>query len=260
MTSGLGPRGEPPAVTGAEGSAAHRPVRCALVAQSFAALIDQLLADPPAIHAMDGSQDPELGVWSTDRDCYMFVAEQVTTGSATLETGSGLSTVLLAAAGARHTCVTPAQEEADRILAYCARRGIDTASLTFELGCSDEVLPRLSSVTAFDLVLIDGNHGFPTPMLDWYYAGSLLRRGGVLVIDDIPLPAVAHLVAFIDGDPRWEKCQRTPKWAAFRRLDEGTLRQDWFEQGFYTAPPPRDLASLLARSIGKIRRTLRSAH
>jgi predicted O-methyltransferase YrrM len=202
---------------------------------------------------MDGSDDPELGVWSTDRDCYVLLADHVIAGARTLETGSGLSTVVLAAAGARHTCVTPAQAEADRILAYCADHDIETGLLNFEIGCSDEVLPRVSQ-QPLDLVLIDGNHGFPTPMLDWYYAGSSLRAGGLLVIDDIQLPAVAHLCSFVDRDPRWATLRRTAKWVAYRRLNEGDLRQDWFEQPFYSAASG---GRLVTRAVRKFRRLLR---
>jgi predicted O-methyltransferase YrrM len=226
------------------------------VLESDAALVDGLLAEPPVVHAMDRSDDPELGVWSTDRDCYLLLAEHAGPGARTLETGSGLSTVLLAAIGARHTCVTPAQAEADRIVAYCADHGIDTESLTFEIGYSDEVLPRLPREALLDLVLIDGNHGFPTPMLDWYYAGSRLRPAGLLVIDDVALPAVAHLCAFVDRDPRWAIHRRTEKWIAYRRVTEGHLRQDWFDQPFYKSPAPAGLAALPARVVRKIRRTL----
>lgn len=76
--------------------------------ESRLALVDRLLAEPPAIHAMEPGDDPQMGVWSTDRDCYLLLAETAGPGSCTLETGSGLSTVLLAAVGAHHTCVTPA--------------------------------------------------------------------------------------------------------------------------------------------------------
>src|ERR671921_263937 len=99
--------------------------------------------------------------------------------------------------GVVHTCVTPSQSEADRIIAYCAGHGISTESLTFEIGCSDEVLPRLRSEPALDLVFIDGNHGFPTPMVDWYFAASRLKPGGLLVLDDVALPAVSHLRRFL---------------------------------------------------------------
>jgi predicted O-methyltransferase YrrM len=223
-----------------------------MLPQTASALVDRIFAEPPRIHAMDTSDDPALGVWSTDHDCYVLLAGHIGPGKRTLETGSGVSTVLFAAAGARHTSVTPAHAEADRILAYCAEQGIETGSLEFEIGCSDEVLPRLPD-EQFDLILIDGNHGFPTPILDWYYAASRLRSGGLLVIDDIQLPAVAHLCAFIDRDPRWNTFSRSDKWIAFTRINEGLLRQDWFEQPSYAATSNR---GLVIRAARKIRRRL----
>jgi predicted O-methyltransferase YrrM len=221
-----------------------------------ASFIDVLLANPPALHAMAEGDDPELGIWSTDRDCYLLLTEVAGPGTRTLETGSGLSTIVLAAAGAVHTCVTPARAEADRILAYCAEHGIDTGTVAFEIGGSDDVLPRLIHEPPLDLVLIDGNHGFPTPMIDWYFAGSRLRRDGTIVIDDIALPAVAHLCAFIDRDPRFAAHRRTEKWAAYRKLTDDNLRQDWFEQCFYASPSPASLTGLAGRALRKARHTL----
>lgn len=220
------------------------------------AIVDRLLADPPAVHAMALGPDAEIGVWSTDRDCYLLLAEHAVPGTHTLETGSGLSTILLAALGVDHTCITPSQDEPDRILAYCTDHDIGTSSLTFEIGCSDDVLPRMRREPLLDLVLIDGNHGFPAPILDWYYAGSRLAPGGLLVFDDAPLPAVAHLCAFVDRDPRFSLHRRTAKWVAYRRLGGGDLRQDWFEQGFYTAPAPPGVAAIPGRALRKLRRTL----
>src|SRR5256885_429513 len=52
----------------------------------------------------------------------------------------------------------------------------------------------------------------PVPMIDWYYAGSRVRQNGVLVLDDIQLPAVAHLRRFVNADPRWAVLRGTDKW------------------------------------------------
>ena len=109
---------------------------------------------------------------------YMLLAEEAGPGTRSLETGSGLSTVLLAALGAQHTCVTPSLAEAQRIEAFCVDRGIDTSSLAFRIGASDEVLPGLCDQPPLDLVFIDGGHGYPTPMIDWYYTGGRLRTDG----------------------------------------------------------------------------------
>jgi predicted O-methyltransferase YrrM len=207
---------------------------------------------------MDAGPDPDVGLWSTDRECYLLIADTVAPGMQTLETGSGLSTVLFAAAGAEHTCVTPSVEEADRILAYCDGHGISTDALHFELGGSDEVLPRLADGPALGLVLVDGNHGFPTPMIDWYYAGSRLAPGGLLVIDDVALPAVAHLCSFIDRDPRFTLHRRTAKWTAYRATNGGSLRQDWFEQRFYTSQASIGLRSVPGRAARRIAREVRA--
>src|SRR4051812_7750680 len=175
-------------------------------------LVDRLIADPPAVHAMHVGDAATIGLWSTERACYRFIAEHTKAGDRTLETGSGLSTVLFAALGARHICVTPSRDEADRILEYCATHDIPTTDLDFRIGCSDDVLPHLDASSELDVVLIDGNHGFPTPMIDWYYAASRLRAGGVLVVDDVALPAVAHLCLFVDRDERFGSVARPNKW------------------------------------------------
>src|SRR5262249_4606971 len=159
-----------------------------------------------------------------DRDCYELLARSCGPGSRTLETGLGISTVLLIRLGAQHTCVTPFESEADRLYAYCDERRIATDRFHLILGQSEQILPQLSGT--LDLVLIDGGHAFPIPMLDWYHAGSRLRRGGFVVIDDLHLPAVRVLTRYLDGDPRWALRHRTVKWCAYERLSEGPFQDE----------------------------------
>lgn len=219
-----------------------------LLADRLAA-VDRLLADPPHVHTMDAGPDPALGVWSTDESAYRFLAEHVDTGARTLETGLGISTALFATLGAVHRCVAPGVAEAERLTAYCAARGIDLARVTFDQVGSHEALPRLTG--ELDLVLVDGGHAFPLPIIDWFYAGSLLRQGGLMVVDDLPLPGVRPLLRFLEQDPRWERVGGTPKWGAWRRRTGGTLAEDWTEQPHYRADlSGRELALALA---GKLR-------
>lgn len=219
-------------------------------------VLERILADPPVVHPMDRSNAPEMGVWSTDESCYRFMAERCGPGTRTLETGSGLSTVLLTALGAEHICCTAGQEEADRVLAHCASRGIDADRLRFEVGSSHDTLPPLERAgLQRDLVLIDGSHAFPLPVVDWFYAASMLSSGGVLVVDDVDLPAVRVLVRFLDQDPRWTALAGTRKWRAWRRERGGTLSEDWTEQPFYVER--RDQLRRLARKVpGKVRHEL----
>jgi predicted O-methyltransferase YrrM len=102
------------------------------------------------------------------------------------------------------------------------------------VGPSHDTLPTIErSGEVRDLVLIDGSHGFPLPMVDWFYGAATLREGGILVVDDVNLAAVRALRGFLDQDPRWEPLAGTDKWRAWRRLHSGTLLEDWTEQVFY---------------------------
>jgi hypothetical protein len=139
----------------------------------------------------------------------------------------------------------PSQPQVDILRRYCDERGIGTEGLRVELGRSEDALPNLR-IEALDVFLIDGSHGFPTPMVDWFYGARLLRRGGALVLDDRQLPAVAALVDYLDADPRWLGLKRTPKWAAFERRSDGDLAEDWYDQGFYSRSA--GLRAVLART------------
>lgn len=217
------------------------------------ATVERILADPPVVHPMEASATPRMGVWATEPSCYRFLAEHCPPGTRTLETGSGLSTVLFAALGADHVCCTAGQEEADRVLEHCRSRGIDTAGLRFEVGSSHRTLPPLEAAgLERDLVLIDGSHAFPLPAVDWFFAGSMLGAGGILVVDDLQLPAVQVLVRFLDQDPRWVWRGGTTKWRAWARTRGGTLSEDWTEQPFYRSARDRLLAPG-RRVAGKVR-------
>jgi hypothetical protein len=195
------------------------------------AIVDQLLADPPVVHSMDAAGT--LGVWSTEPDCYRFIADHCSEGAATLETGAGLSTILFAALRTRHSCVTPLQAEVDRVLEYCRSRSISTDLVRFCVERSDQALPTLDTPD-LDLVLIDGGHGFPMAMIDFFYAGGRLGRGGVLILDDVELPAVRLVADFCDLDEQWKQLTRTSKWGAWERRSVGPLLDDHFDQPFLT--------------------------
>ena len=202
-------------------------------------LVARLMADPPRVHPVEGPTTPDerMGLWGTERACYELIASRCRPGMRTLETGLGLSTALFAALGTRHTCIVPFAEEADRLFRYCAERGIPTDGVELVVGWSDELLPALK-VEGLQVFLIDGSHGFPHPTLDWYYGAPHLELGGLLVVDDRQLPAVRMLTDFLDRDPRWGTVSSAPNWAAYERLAEGGVREDWWEQPFVPGSLP----------------------
>jgi predicted O-methyltransferase YrrM len=217
------------------------------------ALVSKLLADPPLVHPTQGEHTPDsdLSVFHTDRACYELIAETVNQGDTTLETGLGVSTALFASLGAKHHCVVGFSSEVERLRAYFKDRAIDDAQVHFHVGWSDEMLPTLADDGPLDALLIDGGHGFPTPILDWYYAGSRLRAGGLLILDDVQLPAVSMLDDVLRRDDRWSEVRRTWKWVAYRRDSEGSLREEFFRQ------PHMQEARTLRAQLRRVRRRLR---
>ena len=209
--------------------------------------LQRLFADPPLVHTRpDGSR---AHVWHTAPYCYRFMAHLVSAGSRTLETGCGLSTAMFAGLGTDHCAVFASDEEAAALREWCAALQVSTDNLELRIAFSTDALPTMHG--PLDLVLIDGAHSFPTPVIDWFYAGGRLVRGGVLVVDDVQLPAVQVLLEFLDADPRWEHIAGDAKWRAYRRLSEGSLVEEWTMQAFWRPPRPRGLAR---RITGRIRR------
>ena len=226
------------------------------------ALTRRILDSPPVVHP----DSLNKSVWSTEDSCYEFMARRVEPGYRTLETGVGISTVLFAGWGCQHFAIVPYAHEAKSIQDYCSEIGIDTSSLTFDLRASEVALPdlALSQPVAFDLVFIDGAHGFPLPVIDWFYGAGLLRKGGVAIFDDVQLPAVGSLLeSYVDCDDRWQVIDATSsKWRAYRRLSGGSLSEHESQQGFYTGRRP--ISSALAWRMAKdaiplsVRKAIRS--
>lgn len=215
-------------------------------------VVDELLSDPPVVHIVDTPTGKVPGVWAADESCYRFIARTVRPGMSTLETGSGISTALFASLGAHHRCVTPAAEEADHLRRYFGRTGIDADNVIFDIAPSHVALPRLHD--RFDIVFIDGAHGFPLPIIDWFYACGLLATGGTLIVDDLQLPGVRVLLEFLNQDPRWEVIEQTRKWGAFRRLGAGDMLEGQWEQPFFFPRCMRPAFPL--RVINRLRREL----
>lgn len=225
--------------------------------QARLAAIDEVLRDPPQVHV--GAATAYGDVWPTDRDCYEFMARHCSVDSRTLETGLGVSTVLFAMWRTTHTCVVGDRGEVQRCEAYLSARDVAPTKLRFEVGTSDEVLPRLQP-GPLDLVFVDGCHAFPMPIVDWYYAARHLRRDGVVVFDDVQLPHVSDggLLSFLDRDPRWLRLCVTNKWAAYRKLADHTLLEEWTDQPFIVRSGARAQAQRLERRLKRIaKRALR---
>jgi Methyltransferase domain len=184
-----------------------------------------LRRNPPTLHG-------ESEYWGIAWAALEWLETNVVQGMATLETGAGASTIVFAACGATHEAVTPDRAEEERIRRVCRDRGIDDSRVTFHIGRSQDVLPSLP-VRELDLILIDGAHGFPYPVLDWWHLAPMLKTDGRMLLDDAYLPAVAAIVDYAKASKAW--ALEAP--VSFRTACVRKLRDD---------EPPADAGSLAA--------------
>ena len=160
-------------------------------------LVHRLRHNPPSVHG-DGTE-----YWGLAWAALEWLERELRPGMATLETGSGSSTIVFAAAGTLHDVVTFDPREEARIRAACSQLGISTDTVTFHTGASHDVLAGLTR-RVLDLALIDGAHGFPYPVLDWWHIAPQLTPGGRILLDDAYLPAVTAIFDYARQSPAWQ--------------------------------------------------------
>ena len=216
-----------------------------------------LLANPPGTHV--SRETGERLPWQIAPEVLELIDRSVRADSRTLETGAGVSTALFALKGADHTCVVPWTSERDRLEAWGEQNGVSFDRVRFECEPSEEVLPRLDG-DPLDFVLIDGGHGFPTPFIDFFYAGRRLRRGGLLVVDDTQIWTGRVLHGFLKEQTGWEVVEELRmRSTVFRRTEEpGDGLQEWNEQPYVRrrsyAGGARGLVRKALRGADRIRR------
>jgi hypothetical protein len=196
-------------------------------------LIEDLLAHPPSLHA-DGNG--KLVNYQIDVGLVRHLKQWIKPGAHTMETGSGVSTIIFLILGAIHRSVTPFGEEAERIRAYCRQKLIPSDTFTAIMENSETALPKMDGEPILDLALIDGNHAFPVPCIDWYYMTRLLKKGGVLIVDDVQIWSGEILANFLDAEEVWENLERTKRFAVYRlKEDSRTVLKRWWGQQPYLA-------------------------
>jgi predicted O-methyltransferase YrrM len=189
--------------------------------------IEQLIAEGPHFHAWP---DGTPANWAVAPDVLRFLARQLKPGMHTLETGAGQTTVAFALAGARHTCITPDIDQADRVQSYLRALKIDN-TVQFIHKSSDVALPAGNRIpNRLDFVLIDGAHRFPFPILDWHYTHDRVRVGGIVAVDDYVMPSVRMLHEFLCGEKEWELIKAFEVTSFFRKVSETVSKWDWADQ------------------------------
>lgn len=113
---------------------------------------------------------------------------------------------------ARHVVLDPFQARSfsDRGLEALEEAGVSSL-VEFHAETSQIALPAfLREGRRFDLAFVDGNHRFDNVFVDLFYLGRLVRRGGVLFVDDYDLPGTRRAVSFFLTNLGWRVEETSP--------------------------------------------------
>jgi len=220
--------------------------------------LPQLIQDTPLIH------NERTRTWAIDDDLAKFLHENLEPGHITLETGSGLSTlVILGKRVAHHIAVSPVADELEVIRSFCLEHAIDPTPLNPIVARSQDFLPT-AKLPSLDLVLIDGDHSFPIPFIDWFYTADKLKVGGWLIVDDTNIATGLLLADFMRADPKWQEVTRHPsgRFAIYKKTQHPIYDGNWENQPFLRDAYPTGRAKLTRmpsrhrRPPGPVERTM----
>jgi predicted O-methyltransferase YrrM len=124
----------------------------------------------------------------------------------TIEVGLalGMSALFLCQAvlprGGRHVAIDPFQRESWNGAGLRTLREAGVEELVEVIEDESQLaLPRLvGEGREFDLAFVDGDHRFEGVFLDLYFMTRLVKRGGLVVVDDMWMPAVRTAVAYVE--------------------------------------------------------------
>ena len=158
-----------------------------------------------------------------------FLDASVGTGSVTLETGIGMSTlVILRKQPRQHTAVMPDPDQCAAVLELAEQHGMDTRGLRVVVARSQDYVPT-ADLPALDLILLGADRSFPVPIVEWYYAAEKLVIGGLMIVDDVQTAAGTMLADAMRADPRWQEVARdsTGHFAAYRKQAHSIDDRGW---------------------------------
>lgn len=161
----------------------------------------------------------------------------------TIETGCGLSTILLNARSRQHISFTLGETD-DSLERVRGSALFDGANTKFVLGPSQGTLHdfrgRLAGLEIdptlnIDFALIDGAHAYPFPELDYWHIYPHLNSWGLLAVDDIQIPTIHRLYEFIRADDMFDFYAVVENTAFFVRNAHPThdpYGDGWDRQGY----------------------------
>lgn len=118
------------------------------------------------------------------------------------ETGAGKSTLLLSHLSRHHLVF--ALDCGNSLTNVRNSPLLRRDGITFVEGATQATLRAFEFTDMFDLVLIDGPHGYPFPDMEYWYFYPHIAAGGLLILDDIHIPTIHNLFRFLKEEEMFD--------------------------------------------------------
>ena len=195
-------------------------------------IFDNYLESVPKIHSWDGGRTWTTGGFNADqlRDIYIFLQRQ---GRQLrfIEVGAGNSTIVFNFLDpSKVVSIAPDKELFNRIIKEMCKYCLDEERLEAIIDYSEWTLPRLAKdclTPVFDVCLIDGEHNFPNVFLDFFYMNYMMKKGGVMFIDDLQIYSCNQLSEFLRHERDFELVFDIGKLKGYCRNSDRRILSGW---------------------------------
>ena len=154
---------------------------------------------------------PQSITYEKGEAIYKLIRENGLNNTIEIGMAYGLSTLFFCQAhsdngSGHHVAIDPFEDELwESVGLLNVRRAGLEKFLEFYDSPSHEILPRFVADKKFvDFIFIDGSHLFDYVLLDFFYADKLLRNGGYIMFDDLWMPSIRKVMAFIMENRNYE--------------------------------------------------------
>jgi SAM-dependent methyltransferase len=142
-------------------------------------------------------------------DVLIAIAEVLPEGPlVTIETGCGKSTIMFSNLSVKHFVFAYDDRDAPEssVAMVCSDPEFRSESTVFVFGPTQRTLPsyQFPEGTQFDVILIDGPHGYPFPDLEYAMLYERLKPGGVLILDDIHIASIGNMYDLLREDRMYD--------------------------------------------------------
>lgn len=195
-------------------------------------LLRKLLDTKPKFH---GRENAGTEHYAITPDVLDWILDNAPENGITLETGCGYSTVAFSIVSKKHIVISPFKEEHQVIRDWMENNGGAYSHLEFVESISQDYIYQLAENLQLDMVLIDGDHAFPAPFIDWYYSADRIKEGGFVIVDDTQLTTGKILAEFLDHElERWEKFITIGKTIIYKKMTSKNVAKGipWIHQPF----------------------------